>query len=42
MSDDRKDIRENDTTAWILVAMFVIVFISFVAAIYGLAVYDGW
>jgi hypothetical protein len=39
---DKKDLKENDTTAYVFVAFSVLVFIAFVAAIYGLAVYDGW
>lgn len=33
---------DNSRTAYILVAMFAIVFVAFVAAIYGLAFYEGW
>jgi len=33
---------ENTRTAYILVALFAVMFIAFAAAIYGLAVYDGW
>lgn len=32
----------NSRTAYLLVAMFVIMLVAFVASIYGLVVYEGW
>lgn len=33
---------DNTRTTYILVAMFVIMGVAFVASIYGIAFYEGW
>jgi hypothetical protein len=36
------DVDDNTRTTYILVALFVIMGVAFVASIYGIAFYEGW